>query len=283
MYYKLKSSFLEDTLNDVLDEDGFDISLDGSGSLETNSSGLSDLMDAHSVSAIDSLSGLYSTAGDPVAQPRDSLETPSSSFSNVAEIAPIALTNLRNIDDDHVLRHFDADPGAIETADADMPIAKLNAQAWGDHLNRADTSSSSSSAFGASSKRKFQHSSSQEVVRKVVTEKLFRNASFSKRNPRKSLSRNSSQPNGLGAGGSSGELSARELLPDLETILMEKAKKQQEMEDAQLAQAEPKSVQTGTSAVPVTTLRTVVDQGWLERCSAANGLAGGSKRSVRTK
>lgn len=226
MYYKLKSSFLEDTLNDVLDEDGFDLSLEGS-QLDT--------------SASDRSQNCPSLPDFPIATASGCL-----AFSNVSEIGATSLSNLRNLDEKHVIKEFEAE---VVNDDA---VGSLNKDAWGASLNKvAKTNTSPAKTKPVS-----------QEVRKSVTNKLFKNSSFSVRNPRKSLSRSNSTI----STSISQQLAARDVLPDLESILVEKAKKQMEMENNEkIAKPEPAFGQTTPSLH-------IVDTKWLNRCNEANRL-----------
>lgn len=206
---------MEDTLSEIFDEDGFDIPMESS---QQDLDGTQDSLET-------SINNAITTDLLP--------STSFSAFSNLSEINPIALTNLRNTDSKHVITEFES-----------IRIEPLNEKAWGKHLNKRITVSGSSVPA--------TKSASQEV-RRSVTEKLFRNASFSARNPRKALSRNNSQNTSSLSQSSIG----KELLPDLETILLEKAMRQLEADK----QNEVKNV----SKPVLSTMSRIVDEGWLER------------------
>lgn len=231
MYYKLKSSFLEDTLNDVLDEDGFDLSLEGS-QLDSSASERS-----HNFLSL--------PADFPI--PTSSAET-SNSFSNIAEIGLTSLTNLRNVDNNHVIKEFEAET-------VDDYAGSLNKDAWGQTLNKVVKPNPSSI---------FQTKPASQEVRKSVTNKLFKNSSFSVRNPRKSFSRNNST---IVTSNINQQIAARDILPDLESILVEKAKKQMDMDNHdRIVKPDPIKITQSTANLHV------VDSRWLNRCTDANSL-----------
>lgn len=223
-YYKLKSSFLEDTLNDVLDEDGFDLSLEGS---QLDASGSERNCPALPDFATDS------DSGHP-------------SFSNVNEIGATSLTNLRNFDDRHVIKEFEA-----EVVDNDY-VSSVNKDAWGPTLNKTAKTTAAP----------VQTKPASQEVRKSVTNKLFKNSSFSVRNPRKSLSRNNSTV----VTSISQQLATRDVLPDLESILAEKAKKQMEIGNQETVAKSESIVSQAAASLHI------VDSKWLNRCNAANSL-----------
>lgn len=225
MYYKLKSSFLEDTLSEIFDEDGFDIPMESSQQDYSASQFL------HQSTLIGTDDSFETSINDIIST--DSLPSTSlSTFSNLSEINPIELINLRNTDSKHVINEFES-----------VRIEPQNEKAWGKHLNKKVSASASSEPTSKSA--------SQEV-RRSVTEKLFRNASFTARNPRKALSRNNSQNISSLSQSSIG----KEMLPDLETILIEKALRQLEAD---------KQNEVQNLAKPVLLSMRSVDQGWLER------------------
>lgn len=258
MYYKLKSSFLEDTLSDIFDEDGFDVSLDSSQidaslnsqfeqSSEQSSQNISQQQQSSSSisSFLDLQSGSCSN-NDSVANTHEStLNTHESNapFSNLSELTTIALTNLRNVDENHIITNFEAEH-----------IEQINENSWGRNLNKKINKSTSALPKNAS-----------QELRSSVTEKLFRQSSFSKRNPRKSLSQSISQNSTLNSWQSL-QPTTTPILPDLETILIEKAKKGQEKD--MLLNRIPPLLKSNKSS----TLRSV-DQGWLNRCNEQNALS----------
>lgn len=216
---------MEDTLSEIFDEDGFDIPMESS----QQDFGASQFLDQSTLLGLEdsletSINDVISTDSHP--------STSFSAFSNLSEINPIALINLRNTDSKHVITEFES-----------VRIEPINEKAWGKHLNKQLILTASSVPA--------TKSASQEV-RRSVTEKLFRNASFTARNPRKALSRNNSQNISSLSQSSVG----KELLPDLETILLEKAMRQLEADK----QNEVKNV-----AEPVLSTMRSVDPGWLER------------------
>lgn len=211
MYYRYKSSFLETTLSQIIDdEDGFDVPLDSDQSLQ---------LDANfSLSFTDT--------------PDDSSSF-LSNFSNLDDVQSSSLINIRNVDDNHVIKDFVAEE-----------VHSINANAWGSNLNKKQKKTSSSLSSSSAS--------NSQGIRKSMTEKLFPMASFSKRNPRKSLSRSNTQTSSgsLTSSFSSSMNTTRETLPDLETILAQKALQEKERDLAQL----PKLSNIN------------VDKGWLNRC-----------------
>lgn len=234
MYYKLKTSFLEETLSDALEDDSFDLSILESSS-QTNSPAMADrLMPDVSALTSDSFILLPSSTSDMSAvtvSPTDSTEPVPSVVSKMS---------------------VESNGSEFEAAMADT----INDKAWGEELNNHSSSSQQSQA--AANNKFTRHMSS----------KLFRNASFAKRNPRKSLSRNS-----FGASQSSQSLqslSQREALPDLEAILSQKSRQAKENTENTEPQTSQGSMLNGT--VPV---GKHIDHSWLDRCNDLNGLADG--------
>lgn len=209
-----------------MDEDGFDLSLEGS-QLDVSSSERS--QNFPSLPDIANVTGLDDK-----------------SFSNVAEIGVSSLTNLRNMDDKHVIKEFEAE-------EIDSCIGALNNDAWGASLNKVVKTDVSAT---------YLPTTASQEVRKSVTNKLFKNSSFSVRNPRKSLSRNNSAV----ATSISQQLAAREVLPDLESILVEKAKKQMDLDNHEVIVKSDQLVGQTTSSLHA------VDTKWLNRCSLVNSL-----------
>lgn len=104
-----------------------------------------------------------------------------------------------------------------------------------------------------------------------MSDKLFRHSSFQKRNPRKSLSRNS-----LSSNNSSQSLfssSQKESFPDLETILSQKSKQQKDADDN--TEVQPASTNELTKMTASTNLINNIDQEWLNRCNKVNNIDAG--------
>lgn len=238
MYYKLKTSFLEDTLNDVLSDDGFDV-------LEMS------LRDGElDVSVTESINGgpqipLDITKLVEQQQQETAIENQNlNDFSNIPEqTGSLVLTNLTNNAESHPLREFEA-----------VGKLALNDKAW-----------------SPAEKSKLEENEIKKITRKSLKpnfkEKLFENTSFSKRNPRKSLTKsvldNSIQGNRSNF--NEDKNTNKEVLPDLETILLQKAKEQQ--------------TSAGIAVNPLLTvekskenIKIEVDEGWLERNAIQNGI-----------
>lgn len=236
MYYKLKSSFLEETLGDALEDDSFDLSILESSSSQmdsTLSASLSELS-TPDVSALTSdTSVILSTTPSTLATAFEVLSTKSTLSQ------PDSKTNSKS-------NEFDAEISS-----------SLNEKAWGEELNNK---------FGAP-KNSLNDSGAGSNLRKSMSDKLFRNSSFIKRNPRKSLSRNSLS--GSQSSQSLASNSQREMLPDLETLLAQKSQQMKEKED--------ETESTDASTVndvkkPSTNLANNFDQEWLNRCNLTNNL-----------
>lgn len=203
MYYKLKSSFLEDTLSQSLDDDGFDdIPYDDISS--------SQFEDTTSVD--------------------DSLST--TSFSNIHEInSPATLINIKNVDENHVVKHFEAEQ-----------TEQINENSWGSEVNNKQKNIT-----------KIQSNTDDlNKTRLSMTDKLFKNASFSKRNPRKTLLRSNSQSSVISS--SQKTSSTAETLPDLETILNQKSLQRED------------DVKLMVKNIPLRS-NINIDKRWLDRCT----------------
>lgn len=218
MYYKLKTSFLEEALSDALDEDSFDLSiLESSSQTESRLSSSFSEISTPDVSALTSESSiiLQNSSSDALHLSIDNSYQGNS--SNQTE--------------------FDA-----------VDVSTLNANAW------SRGAKSTSTSDGNSSGSKFKT---------AMSDKLFRNSSFLKRNPRKSLSRNS-----LSSNHSSQSLlspSQKESFPDLETILSQKSK--QQTEENVESQPTPPAIKAVS-----TNIINNIDEQWLNRCSKANNM-----------
>ncbi|KAH8406877.1 hypothetical protein KR222_009634 [Zaprionus bogoriensis] len=240
MYYKLKTSFLEETLNDVLCDDGFDV-------LEmTQSEDLGVAQLDHSLSA-ESINGGPQLPLDIAALVRQSENSnENENFSNIQELpTPQAISNLINRDENHVIRKFE-------------PVAELaqNKSAWGMSVSKLQAPAAIEEPSEAAKPK-------TPSIKASISSKLFQSSrSFAKRNPRKPISLNQS----LGAGPTSaagGELP--EQLPDLETILIRKA------QDHKAAEAIAANALLAADAAKES-IRTQVDERWLQRNTAQNSL-----------
>lgn len=243
MYYKLKSSFLEDTLSEIFDEDGFDLSLnssqlDSSQSINDLSSSLIDLspQNIDRPETCGSLSAMISLPDISQLTTNCSID-----FSNLNELSSTSLTNLRNTDGNHIISGFEAEQSLA-----------INENAWGKNFNKKPT------------QKPLKHSASltsSQDLRKAMTEKLFQNSNFTKRNPRKSMARSISSQSSSNLC-SQNNSQTKETLPDLETILLEKSRKNlQENVQAKII-GESKNQLTNSN----------IDFGWLNRCNQLNGL-----------
>lgn len=210
MYYKLKTSFLEETLSEALDEDSFDLSLLDSSQTDTR------------------LSSSFSECLTP------DVSTLTSENSIIFQNGSNSI-NSKEHHDSH-RQEFEAEA-----------INSVNENAW-----------------LSTTKPKLINDNTNNKMRKSMSDKLFRNSSFLKRNPRKSLSRNSltgsqSSQSSLGS-------NRKESLPDLETILSQKSKQQLENEESEEQQPIPLDVKL-TSNLAIN-----LDEEWLNRCTKANSI-----------
>jgi len=240
MYYKLKTSFLEETLNDVLCEDGFDV-------LEmTQSEDLGVTLLGEAEGEGESVNGGPELPLDISAIVQQSSTV---NFSNLKELpTPQALSNLSNLDENHVIRKFEA----IE----ELP---QNQNAWGESVSKQQSLPVELPTTLEAAK------SRAPSIKPSITNKLFQSTrSFAKRNPRKPMSRSS-----LNLSSSSSLSGAHdeqaEQLPDLETILIRKAQDYKATEaiaaNALLATDHSKEA-----------IKTHVDERWLQRNTAENTL-----------
>lgn len=232
MYYKLKSSFLEDTLSQSLDEDGFDLPFDTSSQFEFGSTISLSELSTISDSTGGNCSLPFSSINQTTTSNASSLEN-SRNFSNLHEIDSTSLVNLKNRDENHVITQFEAEH-----------MDKINETAWGPAVSNKKSAGANAVS-----------STTADKTRQLVTEKLFRNASFTKRNPRKSLSRTISQTSTV----TSTLASSAEQLPDLETILAQKSVQQRE-------NAIKRSISIPTSIAS----NFNVDKLWLDRCAPSD-------------
>lgn len=240
MYYKLKTSFLEETLNDVLCEDGFDV-------LEmTQSEDLGVTLLDHNIST-ESINGgpqLPLDISSLVQQNSENQEK----FSNIQELpTPQALSNVTNRDENHVIRKFE-------------PLEELpqNKNAWGVSVSKQQPKEPPVEAVDAANVSKVPS------IKPSISSKLFQSSrSFVKRNPRKPMSLNSSA-----AASSTGASADEQLeqLPDLETILIRKA------QDYKAAEAIAANALLVTADHGKESIKTHVDEGWLQRNTVQNSL-----------
>lgn len=252
MYYKLKTSFLEDTLSDALEDDAFDLSLLESSSqldasqLSTSLSGIQ-TPDVTQLTSNDSaiLSNLSTTISSPS-------ETNASSTSS--QVMPLAKSvNSSNVEP--CVTEFEAER-----------LDSFNEKAWGKELNRTN-----STPIGPNDAKTTNAKDGGSSLRKTMSDKLFRNSSFVKRNPRKSLSRSSLTGSQMSIG--SGGASQRETLPDLETILSQKSMKESEASASQESAVEH-AVASGIIVVGKANSNLInsIDYEWLNRCNQNNAL-----------
>ncbi|KAH8235064.1 hypothetical protein KR032_008305 [Drosophila birchii] len=244
MYYKLKTSFLEETLNDVLcDEDGYDV-LEMSQASELG------------VSLLDQDQNLSVNGGPQLPLDIAALVEPQAggAFSNLQELPnPQALTNLANRDENHVIRQFEA----VE----ELP---MNRKAWGANVSLKPPQPLEASLSAPLLQQGNQLKSGAASIKPSLSAKLFQSTrGFAKRNPRKPLSHSS-----LNASSSStsslNELKGKDIaeeLPDFETILLRKAQEYKE-----------KELMMATNPLPKEAIKTQVDDGWLQRNTKENAL-----------
>lgn len=210
MYYRYKSSFLENTLSQLIDDDGFDLPLESDQSLSLDPNSSLSFMDT----------------------PEESSSF-LSSFSNLDDVQSSSLINIRNVDENHVIKDFEAEE-----------INAINEKAWGTNLNKKPKKAAVNQL----------QSSNSQSVRQSMTEKLFPMSNFAKRNPRKSLSRNNLQSS-LSSSFSTSLDTTRETLPDLETILAQKALQEKAKDLIKIQK--PSNLN--------------LDKGWLSRCDEDGG------------
>lgn len=224
----MKTNLLDNTLGNIFEEDGFNI-LDNSNEID---SFLDDDIDRAGTTI--NISGID----------LDSLVKGSNckEFSNLQDIKNNQKNtfSLVNTNENNIIKNFEP-----------KEVIKQNETARGENLNKKkdippikESSTKSSSLF----KR---------------TGIAFNNQTFSIRNPRKPLSRKSSemsQNSNLLQNSSKSQL----ILPDLETILIQKAKRRAELS------AEPS---VSTTLPNSKTVLKEIDIGWLERASVENGIS----------
>lgn len=241
MYYKLKTSFLEETLNDVLCEDGFDV-------MEMTQSEDLGVTLLDQSTETESVNGGPQLSLDIAALMQQSNDN---SFSNIKELpTPQALTNVINRDEYDVIRKFEA-----------VEELAQNKSAWGENVSKQQPVLPVATSPTESAKPK------TPCLKASVSSKLFQSTrSFAKRNPRKPLSRDALNLSAAGSmAGTVGDQA--EQLPDLETILIRKA--QEHKAEVIAANALLVTDHKGTSKDPI---KTQVDEGWLQRNTAQNSL-----------
>ncbi|XP_037890041.1 uncharacterized protein LOC119637796 [Glossina fuscipes] len=231
MYYKMKTAFLENTLNDTLSDDGFDVL-----KLSQVDGGLDITLSENSVNA----------QGSQLPLNFSELVDDCNNFPAIEAKAQKEDANKKVSDNVNKLNGFKREFEPVEEL-------SLNNKAWDNEI-----------------KKKIELKEKTEVVKKKslglnFTQKLFQNSSFSKRNPRKSLTRTiSSQKNISDISVNNSLINAGDSLPDLETILVEKAKEQQM---AAIIVNPLLAIEKCEDAI-----KTEIDEGWLERTSNQNGL-----------
>lgn len=221
----MKTQLLDQTLGDIFEEDGFNI-LDNSTEIDSS-------IDEDNTPGTINISGidLNSLVKFP-----EVIE-----FSNLQDIKSSEkdINNLINSNEDHVIKEFQP-----------KEVIKQNETAWGESLNKKvtipmkkPTSTTRSGPFKPNNS-------------------LFKSKSVSIRNPRKSLSRQSSA---ISQNSNLSQNYSQEALPDLETILTQKASK--------LA-SEVAAIPSVSASLPKTKeVLKEIDIGWLDRTSVENGLS----------
>uniref|UniRef100_A0A1A9UKS1 ATP-dependent DNA helicase Q4 n=1 Tax=Glossina austeni TaxID=7395 RepID=A0A1A9UKS1_GLOAU len=230
MYYKMKTAFLENTLNDTLSDDGFDVL--------------------------------------KVSQVDDGLDITLSENSVNVQGPQLPLNFSALVEGCNNFRTIETKPEKDQTKKVSDNATKLND--FKHEFEPVEELSLNDKAWGNEIKEKIELKKKTEAVKKKslglnFTQKLFQNSSFSKRNPRKSLSRTILSQNNINDISANNCLNnAGDSLPDLETILVEKAKEQQ------MAAI----IVTPSLAIEKCedTIKTELDEGWLERTSHQNGL-----------
>lgn len=240
MYYKLKSSFLEETLSEALEDDSFDLSL-----LDTSSQMDSSLTNSFSEISTPDLTQL--TNGNSslsfTQQGYNSIEINRSRESDIANDTTVQ------------------EPTSANSSTLDNSLEKLesfNNKAWGDELNVKRTGEKKSNVSELNEQKELG-----SKLRKSMSDKLFRNSSFSKRNPRKSLSKLSLQSSESNT--SLKDAEQRESLPDLETILAQKTLKED-------TDSQDHKQKLANDAQQAANLANNIDHEWLNRCNRDNSL-----------
>lgn len=217
---------MEETLSDALEDDSFDLSiLENSSQTDSPTSSVVSEMPTPDVSALTS---------------EHFMLLPDASDMSTLSMSPAESREpLQSVKSKMSFTEFDAESTEM-----------INEKAWGEELNNRSTSS------------QHNQSSTSNKFTRHMSNKLFRNSNFSKRNPRKSLSRNS-----FGGSQSSHSLqssSQKDALPDLEAILSQKSRQSKDNTE----NIEPMATQQ------VATASKHIDQDWLERCNDLNDLDG---------
>lgn len=255
MYYKLKTSFLEDTLSDALEDDAFDLSLlESSSQLSTS---LSEIQTPDVTQLTNNDSAILSNLSTTISNTAETNATPSQVMSLAK---PISSSNFESC-----VKEFEA-----EQSDS------FNEKAWGKELNRTN-----STPNGRNDVKTTNANDGGSSLRKTMSDKLFQNSSFVKRNPRKSLSRSSLTGSQLSIG--SGYGSQRETLPDLETILSQKSMKESEANASQESTMDH-AVASGIILGGKTNSNLInsIDYEWLNRCNQNNSLNTNGRDAVPT-
>lgn len=228
LYFKMKSQLLDQTLGDIFEEDGFNI-LDNSNEIDTS---IEEDVDGKTIN----ISGINLDSLVDTSKAKDVI------FSNVKELREnnSDVTNIVNENENHVIKDFEP-----------LEVSKQNENAWGNELNKKPNV--------IQKKVKAPVSSSSFKP----TQTLFKSQSFSKRNPRKSFSRQNSETS-QGSNLSQNSSLLTEVIPDLEIILSQKARDQI---DATPIPSISVSLQKHKE------VNKEIDIGWLNRTSAENGIA----------
>lgn len=243
MYYKLKTSFLEETLSEALEDDSFDLSI-----LESSSQDCSD------ISTVD-ITQLTNSAlmTDRSGNLADISTNSNISFDRTLPEAAISTTNANS-----------SNPVVVSSADFDAEkFEQLNEKAWGPNLNQ-DKNDNAENVKRAEMSAK---------VRQEVSSKLYKNSNFSLRNPKKSLSKSSLRSSNSFSSQSS---SQKELLPDLETILSQKSQNSDSETIGKVLGM------NSSQRAPGTTLDNQINLQWLNRCSNSNALDASQRECIPT-
>lgn len=220
----MKTQLLDQTLGDIFEEDGFNI-LDNSkdSSIEEEDNTTINISGIN----LDSLVNASRSNG----------------FSNIQDIKDNGddINNIVNVHENHVIKEFEP-----------KEVFKQNESAWGDSLNKKAPILIKKPKSPVKVNSSFKPNGN-----------LFKSQSFSKRNPRKSLSRQNSEIS-QGSNLSQNSGLSQEVLPDLETILSQKAREQTEV---------PAISSVSTGLQKNKDVLKEIDIGWLDRTSAENSLS----------
>lgn len=142
---------------------------------------------------------------------------------------------------------------SVEENKEDKKVSEI----WGSHLNNKLKPESKPSV-----KRKSENASAK------ISQKLFKNSSFSKRNPRKSLSNQSLNR-------SESNLSISLSQPDSQLSQNSVAESLPEFEQILLTQNESESLKTNETLNSTTLPKTLrsIDRGWLDRCTLQTNIS----------